>query len=34
MLNDLDPQKSKTVMEAMLKMNKFDIQALNNAYEQ
>jgi predicted 3-demethylubiquinone-9 3-methyltransferase (glyoxalase superfamily) len=34
MLNDPDPQKSKTVMEAMLKMKKIDIQALNNAYEQ
>jgi len=34
MLNDPDPEKSKRVTEAMLKMKKFDIQALRQAYEQ
>jgi predicted 3-demethylubiquinone-9 3-methyltransferase (glyoxalase superfamily) len=33
MLNDADPQKSKRVMEAMLKMKKIDIEALKQAYE-
>lgn len=34
MLNDPDPQKSKRVMEAMLKMKKIDIAGLKRAYEQ
>lgn len=34
MLNDPDPQKSKRVMEAMLKMKKIDIADLKRAYEQ
>jgi predicted 3-demethylubiquinone-9 3-methyltransferase (glyoxalase superfamily) len=34
MLSDPDPQKSKRVMEAMLKMRKIDIQGLKKAYEQ
>lgn len=33
MLQDKDPQKSKNVMEAMLKMNKIDINILRQAYE-
>ena len=33
MLKDPDPQKSKRVMEAMLKMKKIDIQALKQAYQ-
>jgi predicted 3-demethylubiquinone-9 3-methyltransferase (glyoxalase superfamily) len=33
MLQDVDPQKSKNVMEAMLKMNKIDINILRRAYE-
>jgi predicted 3-demethylubiquinone-9 3-methyltransferase (glyoxalase superfamily) len=32
MLSDPDPQKSKRVMEAMLKMKKIDIKALQQAY--
>ena len=32
LLGDKDPQKAKRVMEAMLKMNKIDIQALEQAY--
>lgn len=34
MLSDPDPQKAKRVMEAMLKMKKIDIEALERAYEQ
>jgi predicted 3-demethylubiquinone-9 3-methyltransferase (glyoxalase superfamily) len=34
MLNDPDPEKSKRVMEAMLKMKKIDIGGLMKAYEQ
>ena len=34
MLSDADPEKSKRVMEAMLKMNKIDIAALQQAYAQ
>ena len=34
MLNDPDPERSKRVTEAMLKMKKIDIQALRQAYEQ
>jgi predicted 3-demethylubiquinone-9 3-methyltransferase (glyoxalase superfamily) len=34
MLADPDPQKSRRVMEAMLKMKKIDIQGLRQAYEQ
>lgn len=34
MLSDPDPQKSKRVMEAMLKMKRIDIDALKKAYEQ
>ena len=34
MLGDKDPEKSKRVMEAMLKMKKIDIQVLKQAYEQ
>jgi predicted 3-demethylubiquinone-9 3-methyltransferase (glyoxalase superfamily) len=33
MLSDPDPQKSKRVMEAMLKMKKIDIGVLKQAYE-
>jgi predicted 3-demethylubiquinone-9 3-methyltransferase (glyoxalase superfamily) len=34
MLQDKDPERSKRVMEAMLQMDKIDIQALRKAYEQ
>jgi len=34
MLNDPDPEKSKRVTEAMLKMKKIDINTLRQAYEQ
>lgn len=34
MLSDPDPEKSKRVMEAMLKMKKIDIELLKQAYEQ
>ena len=34
MLQDKDPKKSKRVMEAMLKMDKIDIQTLKQAYGQ
>lgn len=33
MLNDPDPKKSKSVMEAMLKMKKIDIKRLQEAYD-
>jgi predicted 3-demethylubiquinone-9 3-methyltransferase (glyoxalase superfamily) len=33
LLGDKDPQKSKRAMEAMLKMTKLDIAALQRAYE-
>ena len=33
MLQDKDPKKSKRVMEAMLKMDKIDIETLKQAYE-
>ena len=33
MLNDKDPQKAKRVMEAMLQMDKIDIQTLQQAYD-
>jgi hypothetical protein len=33
MLQDEDPQKAKRVMEAMLKMKKIDIAALERAYQ-
>ncbi|MFZ1978021.1 MAG: VOC family protein [Bacteroidota bacterium] len=33
-LNDKDPEKSKRVMQAMLKMNKLDIKALKQAHGQ
>jgi predicted 3-demethylubiquinone-9 3-methyltransferase (glyoxalase superfamily) len=33
MLGDPDPQKSKRVMEAMLRMKKIDIKALQDAYD-
>ncbi len=33
LMSDPDPQKSRRVMEAMLKMNKFDIAALKAAYD-
>ena len=33
MLQDKDPQRSKKVMEAMLKMNKIDLNILRQAYE-
>ena len=33
MLNDRDPEKSRRVMEAMLKMKKIDIAGLRRAYE-
>ncbi len=32
MMQDKDPEKSKRVMEAMLKMNKIDIETLKRAY--
>jgi predicted 3-demethylubiquinone-9 3-methyltransferase (glyoxalase superfamily) len=34
MMQDKDPQKSKRVMNAMLKMDKIDIKKLRQAYEQ
>ena len=34
MLGDKDPVKSKNVMQAMLKMNKIDVQGLREAYGQ
>jgi predicted 3-demethylubiquinone-9 3-methyltransferase (glyoxalase superfamily) len=34
MLRDADPQKSKRVMEAVLKMKKIDIAGLTRAYDQ
>jgi predicted 3-demethylubiquinone-9 3-methyltransferase (glyoxalase superfamily) len=34
MLSDKDPEKSQRVMKAMLKMNKLDVKALREAYEQ
>ena len=34
MLNDPDPEKSKRVMEAILKMKRIDIGALREAYAQ
>ena len=34
LLHDKDPERSKRVMEAMLKMKKIDIKALTEAYEQ
>jgi len=34
MLQDKDPQKSKRVMNAMLQMDKIDIKALKQAYDQ
>jgi len=34
MMQDKDPQKSKRVMNAMLQMNKIEIKALQQAYEQ
>jgi predicted 3-demethylubiquinone-9 3-methyltransferase (glyoxalase superfamily) len=33
LLNDMDPEKSKRVMEALLKMTKLDIKTLKRAYE-
>ena len=33
MLSDKDPEKSKRVMKAMLKMEKIDIKTLKEAYE-
>jgi len=33
LLGDKDPAKSRRVMQAMLKMNKLEIKALQNAYE-
>ena len=33
MLQDEDPEKAKRVMEAMLRMNKLDIETLKKAYE-
>jgi predicted 3-demethylubiquinone-9 3-methyltransferase (glyoxalase superfamily) len=33
MLNDHDPEKAGRVMQAMLKMNKIDIQGLQQAYD-
>jgi predicted 3-demethylubiquinone-9 3-methyltransferase (glyoxalase superfamily) len=33
MLNDKDPEKSKRVMQAMLKMHKLDIKTLTDAYD-
>jgi predicted 3-demethylubiquinone-9 3-methyltransferase (glyoxalase superfamily) len=34
MLQDIDPQKSRNVMQAMLQMTKIDIATLRQAYEQ
>ena len=34
MLQDKDPEKSKRVMAAMLKMIKLDIEGLKKAYEE
>lgn len=34
MLSDKDPQKSKSVMTALLQMNKLDIEGLKRAYEE
>jgi predicted 3-demethylubiquinone-9 3-methyltransferase (glyoxalase superfamily) len=34
MLRDKDPEKARRVMEAMLKMQKIDIEALKRAYGQ
>ena len=34
LLRDKDPKKSKSVMDAMLKMHKIDIKALKDAYDQ
>jgi predicted 3-demethylubiquinone-9 3-methyltransferase (glyoxalase superfamily) len=34
MLRDKDPGKAKRVMEAMLKMNRIDIDLLKRAYEE
>ncbi len=34
LMGDKDPAKAKRVMEAMLQMNKIDIQTLRQAYEQ
>jgi hypothetical protein len=34
MMQDKDPEKSKRVMEAMLKMDKIDIKTLRQAYDQ
>jgi len=34
LLNDPDPAKSKRVMQAMLQMNKIDIEGLKRAYAQ
>jgi predicted 3-demethylubiquinone-9 3-methyltransferase (glyoxalase superfamily) len=34
LMSDPDPEKSKRVMQAMLKMQKIDIQGLRRAYEQ
>jgi len=33
MLQDEDPEKAKRVMEAMLQMDKLDIETLKKAYE-
>jgi predicted 3-demethylubiquinone-9 3-methyltransferase (glyoxalase superfamily) len=33
LMQDKDPEKSKRVMDAMLKMNKIDIKTLRQAYE-
>jgi predicted 3-demethylubiquinone-9 3-methyltransferase (glyoxalase superfamily) len=33
LMNDKDPQKSKRVVDAMLKMHKIDIQKLKDAYD-
>ncbi len=34
LMGDKDPEKSKRVMEAMLKMDKIDIETLKQAYDQ
>jgi predicted 3-demethylubiquinone-9 3-methyltransferase (glyoxalase superfamily) len=34
MLQDKDPKKSEKVMEALLQMDKIDIETLRQAYEQ
>ena len=34
MLQDMDPKKSEKVMEALLRMDKIDIETLKQAYEQ